>query len=51
MCSLGDSINSNCLDQDRGESGGIGVGEKVEFIFILVVHEELVEHPLERSNT
>lgn len=51
MGSSGDSVSGDCLDQDRGEKRGIGIGEMVEFIFILVVYEKLVGHHLERSNT
>lgn len=51
ICSLGDSIDGHCLDQDGGERRGVGTEEKIEFVVILVVCGELVEHPLERSQT
>lgn len=48
MCSLGDSRDGNCLDQDRGEMRGRGIGGrgiegKVAFLFILTVHDTLGE--------
>lgn len=41
MCSLGDSRDGNCLDQDRGEMRGRGIEGKIAFLFILTVHDTL----------
>lgn len=38
------------FDQDRKKKRGMGIEKKEEFIVVLVVLEELVEHHLERSD-
>lgn len=50
ICSLEDLVDGNSIDQDRKKKRGMGIEEKEEFIVVLVVLEELVEHHLERSD-
>lgn len=50
ICSLEDPVDGNPIVQDRKKKRGMGIEEKVEFIVVLVVLEELVEYHLETSD-